>query len=132
MLLADAICIGLDNVSSGLVVYPKRIAAHVQSELPFMITESILMKLCAQGASRQEAHEQIRLLSNEAGSVVKNEGKPNDLVSRIKSNDFFKPIWDDLDSMLKAELYIGRSVEIVEKYCGSGGPVEKALVPYLE
>ncbi|KKY30838.1 putative adenylosuccinate lyase [Diaporthe ampelina] len=132
MLLADAICIGLDNVSSGLVVYPKRVAAHVQSELPFMITESILMKLCAQGVSRQEAHEEIRLLSNEAGSVVKNEGQPNDLVSRIKSNNFFKPIWDDLDDMLKAELYIGRSVEIVEKYCGPGGPVEKALVPYAE
>ncbi|KND93900.1 Adenylosuccinate lyase [Tolypocladium ophioglossoides CBS 100239] len=131
MLLADAICIGLDNVSSGLVVYPKRIAAHVQSELPFMLTESILMRLCAQGASRQEAHEQIRVLSNEAGSVVKNEGKPNDLVSRIKSNDFFKPIWDDLDGMLKAELYIGRSVEIVDKYCGPRGPVEKALAPYM-
>ncbi|KAI1484971.1 adenylosuccinate lyase [Biscogniauxia mediterranea] len=132
MLLADAICIGLDNISSGLVVYPKRIAAHVQSELPFMITESIIMKLCAQGASRQEAHEEIRVLSNEAGSIVKNEGKPNDLVSRIKSNNFFKPIWDDLDSMLKAELYIGRSVEIVEKYCGPGGPVKKALAPYSE
>ncbi|PNY27297.1 Adenylosuccinate lyase, partial [Tolypocladium capitatum] len=131
MLLADAICIGLDNVSSGLVVYPKRIATHIQAELPFMLTESILMRLCAQGASRQEAHEQIRVLSNEAGSVIKNEGKPNDLVSRIKSNDFFKPIWDDLDGMLKAELYIGRSVEIVEKYCGPGGPVEKALAPYM-
>ena len=34
--------------------------------------------------------------------------------------------------MLKAELYIGRSVEIVEKYCGPGGPVEKALLPHLE
>lgn len=34
--------------------------------------------------------------------------------------------------MLNAELYIGRSVEIVEKYCGPGGPVEKALVPYLQ
>lgn len=31
------------------------------------------MKLCAQGVSRQEAHEQIRRLSNEAGSIVKNE-----------------------------------------------------------
>ena len=34
--------------------------------------------------------------------------------------------------MLKADLYIGRSVEIVEKYCGPGGPIEKALHPYLE
>ena len=32
--------------------------------------------------------------------------------------------------MLKAELYIGRSVEIVEKYCGLGSPVEKTLAPY--
>ncbi|VUC37351.1 unnamed protein product [Clonostachys rosea] len=130
MLLADAICIGLDNISNGLVVYPKSIAAHVQAELPFMITESIIMKLCAQGVSRQDAHEEIRVLSHQAGSVVKNEGKPNDLITRIKNNDFFKPIWGDLDEMLKADLYIGNSVKIVEDYCGPGGAVEKALAPY--
>lgn len=28
--------------------------------------------------------------------------------------------------------YIGRSSEIVEKYCGAGGPVEKALAPYMK
>ncbi|KAK7914334.1 adenylosuccinate lyase [Apiospora marii] len=131
MLLADAICRGLDNVTSGLVVYPQLIAARVQSTLPFMIAESVLMKLCAKGVSRQEAHEQVRVLSHEAASVVKNEGKPNDLISRIKGSDFFQPIWDDLDGMLKAELYIGRSVELVDAYCGPGGPVEKALAPYM-
>lgn len=72
-LLADAILIGLDNVSSGLVVYPKRIEARVQEELPFMITESIIMKLVARGESRQETHEQIRVLSHQAGSAAKNE-----------------------------------------------------------
>ncbi|KAF5021782.1 hypothetical protein F66182_6157 [Fusarium sp. NRRL 66182] len=131
-LLADAILIGMDNITSGLVVYPKRIASRVQEELPFMITETIIMRLVAKGASRQEAHEQIRVLSNEAGSVVKNEGKPNDLVARIQKNEFFKPIWDDIDNMLEAKLYIGRSVEIVDKYCGTGGPVEKQLAPYGE
>ena len=32
--------------------------------------------------------------------------------------------------MMQPELYIGRSVQIVEKYCGPGGAVEKALAPY--
>ncbi|CAD6594391.1 MAG: adenylosuccinase ade13 [Alectoria sarmentosa] len=72
-LLADAILLGLDNVTDGLVVYPKRIQSRVQEELPFMITESIIMKLVAHGESRQEAHEQIRILSQEAANTVKNE-----------------------------------------------------------
>ncbi|KAN0080702.1 L-Aspartase-like protein [Elaphomyces granulatus] len=131
-LLADAILLGLDNITDGLVVYPKRIQSRVQEELPFMITESIIMRMVAQGASRQEAHEQIRLLSQQAGAVVKIEGKPNDLVSRIRSTDFFNPIWGELDHMLNAESYIGRSVEIVERYCGAGGPVEKKLAQYMK
>ncbi|EFW99516.1 adenylosuccinate lyase [Grosmannia clavigera kw1407] len=129
-LLADAILGGLDNITNGIVIYPKRIALRVQEELPFMITESIIVKLCALGASRQEAHEQIRVLSQEAGYAVKGEGKPNDLVQRIKANDFFKPIWGSIDDMLRPELYIGRSVTIVERYCGPGGVVEKTIQPY--
>jgi adenylosuccinate lyase len=34
--------------------------------------------------------------------------------------------------MMKPELYVGRSIEIVERYCGAGGPVEKALAPYAQ
>lgn len=101
-------------------------------KLPFMITEEIIMRLCAKGVSRQEAHEQIRVLSHQAGAVVKQEGKPNDLVERIKANDFFKPIWGELDGMLNAELYTGRSSQIVDKYCGPGGAVTKALEPYAD
>ncbi|RMZ77611.1 hypothetical protein DV737_g4253, partial [Chaetothyriales sp. CBS 132003] len=129
-LLADAILGGLDNITSGLVVYPERIASRVQEELPFMITESLMMRLCAQGLSRQDAHEEIRVISHQAGRVVKNEGKPNDLVSRIKATEFFRPIWGDIDQMLRPELYIGRSVEIVERYCGPGGVVEEKIKPY--
>lgn len=129
-LVADAILAGLDNISSGLVVYPKRIESRVQEELPFMITESIIMKLVSKGASRQDAHEEVRVLSHQAGSVVKNEGKPNDLVERIKATPFFKPIWGELDDMLRAEMYTGRSVEIVERFCGEGGVLEKKIQPY--
>ncbi|KAK2608728.1 hypothetical protein QQS21_002717 [Conoideocrella luteorostrata] len=131
-LLADAILIGLDNVSDGFVVYPKRIRSRFLEELPFMVTETIIMKLVAKGASRQEAHEEIRVLSVQAASTVKDEGKPNDLIERIRNNEYFKPIWGELDSMLQPELYVGRSVEIVDKYCGAGGVVEKALAPYQQ
>ncbi|KAG5940091.1 hypothetical protein E4U60_000651 [Claviceps pazoutovae] len=131
-LLADAILIGLDNVSDGFVVYPKRIRSRFLEELPFMVTETIIMKLVAKGASRQEAHEEIRVLSVQAASTVKDEGKPNDLIERIRGNEYFEPIWVELDSMLQPELYIGRSVEIVNKYCGPGGVVEKALAPYQQ
>ncbi|KAH7083458.1 L-Aspartase-like protein [Paraphoma chrysanthemicola] len=129
-LLADAIVLSLDNVTSGLVVYPKRVDARVQEELPFMITESIIMKLVAKGESRQEAHEHIRVLSHQAGSQVKDEGKSNDLVDRIRKTEYFKPIWAELDGMLDAGLYTGRSAEIVDKFCGEGGVLSKKLEAY--
>ncbi|KAH8905748.1 adenylosuccinate lyase [Coniochaeta sp. PMI_546] len=129
-LLADAIIGSLDNVTDGMVIYPKVISTRVQEQLPFMCAENIIMKLCAKGISRQEAHEQIRVLSHQAAHVVKYEGKPNDLIDRIKATEFFQPIWADLDDMLRAELYIGRSVEIVERYCGLEGVAEKKIQRY--
>lgn len=132
MLLADAILIGLDNVSSGLVIYPHRIHAHIMEELPFMATENIIMKLVAKGASRQEAHEQIRVLSHQASDMVKNQGRKNDLIERIKATEYFKPVWDEIDSLLDPKLFVGRSAEIVEKYCGKGGAVEEKLAPYMD
>lgn len=88
------------------------------------------MKLVAKGKSRQDAHEHIRILSNQAGSTVKNEGKSNDLIDRIKATEFFEPIWRELDGMLRAELYTGRSVDIVERFCGPGGVLEEKIKPY--
>ncbi|TDZ31296.1 Adenylosuccinate lyase [Colletotrichum spinosum] len=131
-LLADAILLGLDNVTSGLVVYPKRIHAHVMSELPFMATENIIMKIVAKGGSRQEAHEEIRVLSHQASDVVKKEGGSNDLIERIRATEYFQPVWADLDNLLDPKLFIGRSPEIVERFVGKGGPIEQALTPYAE
>lgn len=34
--------------------------------------------------------------------------------------------------MLDPKLFIGRSAEIVERYCGSGGPLERKLEKYKE
>ncbi|KAK8066498.1 hypothetical protein PG997_013245 [Apiospora hydei] len=131
-LLADACMIGMDALSNGLVVYPKRIHAHNLSELPFMITENIIMKICAQGGNRQDAHEEIRVLSHQASAVVKNEGGENDLVERIKNTEYFKPVWGDIDGMMDPKLYVGRAPEIVQRYAGQAGPVEVKLAPYMQ
>jgi len=61
----------LDNVVSGLVVCSARIRAYLLEELPFMATDNIIMKRVAHGASRQQAHEEIRVLSHQASHVVK-------------------------------------------------------------
>ena len=51
------------------------------------------------GASRQDCHEKIRVLSHEAGAVVKQEGKSNDLIERIKADSYFEPILGELDQV---------------------------------
>jgi adenylosuccinate lyase len=131
-LLADSILIALDNVSSGLVIYPNKIHSHVMEELPFMASENIIMKMVAKGASRQEAHEEIRVLSHQASDVVKNQGGKNDLIERIKTTEYFKPVWGEVDSLLDPKLFTGRSAEMVQKYCGEGGPVQEKLAPYAD
>ena len=60
-LATDGILEIMINVASGLVVYPKVIAARVMSELPFMATENILMAGVQAGGNRQELHEAIRV-----------------------------------------------------------------------
>jgi adenylosuccinate lyase len=88
------------------------------------------MKMVERGASRQECHEQIRVLSHQAAAVVKGEGKLNDLIERIRNTPYFKPVHDELDAVLDPSLYIGRSVTIVERFCA--GDVAKKLEKYSD
>ncbi|KAK3322365.1 L-Aspartase-like protein [Apodospora peruviana] len=129
-LLADSILLTMDNVTNGLIIYPNVIRARIDQELPFMATESILMKLASHGVSRQDAHEEIRVLSHQASAVVKQEGGRNDLLERIKKAEFFKPVWNDIDSLVDPSLFIGNCPKIVEVYCK--GEVEEALARYKE
>jgi adenylosuccinate lyase len=52
-LAADAILNTLQNISEGLVVYPKVIEKHILQELPFMASENIIMAMVKRGANRQ-------------------------------------------------------------------------------
>lgn len=119
-LTADIVFSTLQNISEGLVVYPKVIERRILEELPFMATENIIMAIVTHNSKpttsaseensvnpavereplqaagdRQEAHEHIRVLSHQAAKVVKEEGKPNDLIERIKQDKYFEPIWGE-------------------------------------
>ncbi len=115
-LTIDAVLNLYMNVAENLVVYEKVIAKHIAAELPFMATENIIMECVKAGGDRQELHERIRVLSMQAGKVVKEEGGDNDLVARIKKDEMFRAVWDKLDEMLDAKKFIGRSAEQVTEF----------------
>lgn len=129
-LTTDILLSTLLNITSGLVVYPKVIERRIKGELPFMATENIIMAMVEKGASRQDVHEEIRVLSHQAAAVVKQEGGDNDLIERIKKTEFFAPIHSELDSLLDPSTFVGRAPQQVEKFLAND--VKKALEPFKD
>jgi adenylosuccinate lyase len=113
-LAVDGILEILTNVLDGLVVYPKVIASHVAAELPFMATENILMAAVKAGGHRQEIHEKIRKHSHEAAAQVKQLGKPNDLIGRLKADPAFAKV--DFKKVLNPKDYVGRAPKQVDEF----------------
>ena len=122
----DAILEIYMNVVQGMVVYDKVINKHIMAELPFMSTEVILMECVKAGGDRQELHEKIRVHSMAAAMKVKQEGKDNDLIERIKKDDSFKAIHPIIDSILDPVNFIGRAKEQTIEY------IEEEIEPILK
>lgn len=116
-LAIDAVLIIYRNICTGLVVYPKVIEKHLNEELPFMATEEILMAAVRAGGDRQDLHELIRVHSQAAAQQVKEHGKANDLIERLKKEKAFAKV--DLESTLEARKYIGRAPEQVVRFIES-------------
>ena len=110
----DAGLILLADVAGGMVPYPAVIAKRLGEELPFMATEEILMAGVQNGGDRQELHEVIRVRSHEAGAEVKQHGRPNDLIERLRSEPSLAGV--DLEATLDASRYIGRAPEQVDEF----------------
>lgn len=127
-LTADIILSTLQNISEGLVVYPKVIDRRIRQELPFMATENIIMAMVKAGGNRQDCHEKIRVLSQQAAAVVKQEGGDNDFIARVRADPYFSPIHKQLDSLLDPSSFIGRAPQQVAKFLKE--EVRPALIPY--
>ena len=113
-LAIDALLKLYQNVAEGMVVYPQVIGKKLAEELPFMATEEILMAGVQAGGDRQALHEKIRVHSQEAGRVVKEQGGENDLLQRLASDESFAAI--DFESLLSVPRFVGRAPQQVDSF----------------
>lgn len=125
-LATDAILNIMLNVTKGLVVHEKIIHQRIMKELPFMATENIMMDAVKKGGDRQELHERIREYSVMAGKRVKDEGLDNNLCEKIVSDPMFMITEEEMNVILKPELFTGRSSEQVDEF------IKTCVNPILE
>ena len=129
-LAIDAVLVLMLNVVRGLVVYPQVIARHVTEELPFMATEDILMKAVQAGGDRQDLHERIRQHSQSAAAEVKQHGRDNDLLQRLRGDTAFDAV--DLASALDPKAFVGRAPEQVDEFlAGQVEPIRRRYADAL-
>ena len=115
-LAIDGVLDLLINVTDELVLNTKVIEKNLNNELPFMITENILMDKVKEGGDRQELHEEIRKLSLEAGYRIKQEGLDNDLFDRLCSSSKLNISKDKQKEYFYPKKYIGRAKQQVEEF----------------
>lgn len=112
---ADAILILHLNIAAGLVVRPEVIDRRLRAELPFLASETILLRAVARGGDRQALHERLRRHAWAAREAIQ-RGERNDLIDRVASDPAFGLPRDELERALKPEAFVGRAPEQVERF----------------
>ena len=91
-----------------------------------MASENIMMDAVKRGGDRQELHERIRVLSQEAGYHVKELGLANNLIDLMAADPAFGMTKEELSAHLNPAAYIGRCPEQVEEF------LSREIAPVLE
>ncbi len=128
LLAVDAILVLYRNVASALVVHPRMIAARLQSELPFMAAEVLLMEGVKRGGDRQDLHERFRVASLEAGRRIKEEGQPNTLLRLLAEDPAWNLTENELAALLDGGRFTGRAGDQVRAFLA--GDVATALADH--
>ncbi|WP_185862263.1 adenylosuccinate lyase [Blattabacterium cuenoti] len=108
-LSTDAILMIWNNIFENIVIYPKIIENHIKEELPFLITEYLIVECVKNGADRQEIHERIRIHSMKTNSKIKLEGKKNDFIQRILQDKKIPINEKKMSKILNPKKFIGFS-----------------------
>ena len=114
-LTLDGTLVLVENVARGLVVNPAVIERNLSEHLPFMATETLLMRAVSRGGDRQELHERIRRHSHAAARRMK-DGEPGDLIERIAADASFGMSEEELRSTMDPLAFVGRAPEQVDLF----------------
>lgn len=123
-LCADAILALVVNIANGLRVFPATIAQRLGDQLPFLMTETVLMRGVAAGGDRQVLHEVLREHSL-AASAALDAGEKNDLLARIAADSRFNLTLGELEAMKNESDYTGMAAAQTRAFLA--GPVDEVL-----
>ncbi|HYM61639.1 MAG TPA: adenylosuccinate lyase [Thermoanaerobaculia bacterium] len=115
-LAADALALIYDNIVAGLVVHEEVIAANVRRELPFMMTENLMMEGVRRGGDRQVLHERVRIHSQAAANALKAGAAGNDLFDRIAGDPLFGIDRPAIEALARPEDFTGLARQQTEAF----------------
>ena len=115
-LAADAVALIYDNIAAGFVVHEDVIAANVRRELPFLMTENLMMEGASRGGDRQVLHERIRIHAKAAADALKGGAAENDLFDRIAHDELFGIDRASIERLARPENYTGLSRQQTESF----------------
>jgi adenylosuccinate lyase len=115
-LAADALALIYDNIIGGIVVHEEVIATNVKRELPFMMTENLMMEGTRRGGDRQVLHERVRIHSQAAADAMKSGAGANDLFDRIGADELFGIDRVSIEKLARPEDYTGLARQQTERF----------------
>jgi adenylosuccinate lyase len=125
-LLADSLLVLYQKITDGIQVHEPVIARHLAEQLPFLVTEMLLMEGVKEGDDRQELHEKIRGHAMAVFTEVTEHGGGNDLLARLGREAGLKPLLSRMEKERWVERFlVGRAEAQVEEFLG--GPVRDFL-----
>lgn len=114
-LAIDGVLRLMQNVVDGLHVNAAIIRKAVETYLPFIASEDLLMAAVKKGGDRQQMHEVIRRNAMAAKEKM-DQGDSCDFLERLARDSEFNLNSDEIEKTMKPEDYVGRSIEQTELF----------------
>jgi adenylosuccinate lyase len=129
-LATDAILVLQEGIAGGLQVHQPRIRRRLEDELPFMVTEELIVRAVRAGADRQDAHERVRRATMDGSRTGDGGADRNAMLARLAADPMFHLSEGDARALLDPGRHVGRAPEQVDEFLAE--VLEPALADEVE